>query len=397
MAEADSAITFICGYCEHVLTAPATAEGRGGRCPHCKNVIFVPGVSSAEPVAAASSLNLDIEEPVHRRQFDGLGRGVVTSLVVHVIVMSVLAVVYLKSHDLGRSIMVTLFLDTEGTQFELDNVPIEMPAPSPAESEGDFAVASDLLAVPNDFGDHLIRVATGNGRGGNRETRVSQSTRTEGSIDPLARFSPEVMDRLARQPAAKQGDYEIALFWNGYSDLDLHVHYETNSGNIKRQINYSHKGTPETGYLDVDQNFVTYVDDPIEHIRWNTKTLPPGKYKILVHGYTMRSQDNNPPKVVRFTVEVKTPEGIRSFTGHARQGHLSDITTLEIAGSNAVFDVAEVQKKQGEDADRLLDIAISKLEMNDPLAKRVGRGQLKMIIRKFPKTEAARQARDLLE
>jgi len=413
MAGADPVITFLCGFCEHRIKAPAAAEGHAGRCPRCQKVVIVPEMSGL-----TCSFHLEDDELSRPRKLRGLGHGVAVSLVLHLIVMSLLGVVFFKSKELGRAIVVTLFLDTEGSDLELTDMPIEMPAPNPAPIEGDAALGPDLLS--DSIGAGVNRVADPLPGGNNREARLSSSSTASGSIDPLGRFSESAVDRLSRQPAAKRGDYEIALLWDGPSDLDLHVRYESFSRSEKRSIFYGQKGTPETGFLDVDQNFRTpYVDDPIEHIRWNTKQLPAGRYKILVHGYRLRAANDETPAVVRFMVEVKTPSGIVSHSGFARQGMFEEIDILEIAGTGVSRSIAKGATHDRNSAegrkltaaqnaatssgifansaeDRQLRDAKKKLDKNDATSIRFARMMLKSIVRKYPDSEAAIEARDLL-
>ena len=414
MAGADPVITFLCGFCEHRIKAPAAAEGHPGRCPRCQKVVVVPELSG--PVC---SFHLTDDESPRLRKLRGLGHGVAVSLVLHLVVMSFLAVVLFKAKELGRAIVVTLFLDTEGSELELTDIPLEMPAPNPALVEGDAALGGDLLPYSISPGaDRIAAPATGST---SREVRLTASSTASGSIDPLGRFSPSVVDRLSRQPAAKRGDYEIALFWDGPSDLDLHVRYESSSRKERRTIFYGAKGTPESGFLDVDQNCTTpYVDDPIEHIRWNSKNLPAGTYKILVHGYRLRTAGNEIPAMVQFMVEIKTPSGIASHGGFARQGMFEEIDTLEIAGSDPVNGFAKGNsqnrnaEKEGKRStarisgtssgniatsteDRQLIAAKNKLAGDDPTSIRVARVMLKNIVRKYPDSKAAKEARELLQ
>ncbi len=409
MAEAESGITFLCGFCEHVIKAPAAAEGRAGRCPRCQRVVSVPQLSDAAG-AAFKFVDPDFTPPAKLR---GLFHGVAVSLALHTVVLSLLGLVLFQSKELGRSILVTLFFDTEGSRFEVDAMPIEMPAPSPAAFEGDAMLATDLQSLMGSPGDK--RIPDPPTTYGNHSNCNQGLPANSGSIDPLARFSPTVVDRLARQPAAERGDYEVALFWDGPSDLDLHVRYQSNKGNVSRSINYLQKGSPKTGFLDVDQNCqVPYVIDPIEHIRWNTQSPPPGTYTILVHGYKLRRRDGSPavpeasadgkkpystpPKPEPFTVEVKTPDGVRSISGAAGAGLFIEVLVLQIAGTGSPDPAADPDQKSAESAvDLQLAAARKKLEQSDKTSQRTGKGLLKGLIRRFPDSSAASDARSLLQ
>lgn len=385
MANVTPSITFVCRFCQQVIKTAATSQGRAGRCPNCQKVIHAPAASET-----ASSFPLEIVDTGLRRpKLNGLWHGVVVSLILHVILLSALGVIVFESRELGRSLIATMFQDSEGTEIEETDISIEMPAPLPAAIEGD--AQGTLLPdepVDNPFVPGAINV-------GGRQQRVSATAETTGSTDPFARFSATASERLRRQPAARRGDYEIALFWDGPSDLDLHVHFRSPSERIRRAINYGDKGKPETGFLDVDQNWKpAYVEDPIEHIRWNTKTPPPGTYLILVHGFHLRSNNGPTPRVVPFTVEVKTPDSVRSFSGAVGEKQFFEVDALLIDGSEE--EQVPALAKTLTVTERLLSTAKKKLDSGTGSSKREAVGILKGLIRRFPHSSEAEEARALL-
>lgn len=390
MADVNPSISFICGFCQHVIKAPSTSEGRAGRCPTCQQVVHVPAALEPTSPFPFEIVDTGLRPP----KLKGLFHGVAVSLVFHLILFSALAVVFFKSRELGRSIIVTLFLDSEGTEVEVTEMPIEMPAPSPAPIEGDAQVAAEGHEIPDrPLDSKLVPEGT---KAGGRQKRVSASAETTGSTDPFARFSPTATERLKRQPAAKRGDYEIALFWDDPSDLDLHVQYRSPSERIRRHINFGDKGKPETGFLDVDQNYKPpYVLDPIEHIRWNTKTPPPGTYLILVHGFHLRSNEGPTPRVVPFTVEVKTPDSVRSFSGTVGEKQFFEVDALLIDGIEE--EQAPTPAKTLTPAERLLGTAKKKLDVGTGSSKREATGILKGLIRRYPHAPEAEEARTLLK
>jgi len=399
MGPADPAISFLCGFCSHVIKAPSASEGRPGRCPRCQQVVVVPKIAVEETARSFPSFEFD-ESPAPR-QLHGLFRGVAVSLAFHAVLLSILGLIIIQSKDLGRSLIVTLFFEAEGSKVEDEEVPVEMPAPIPAATEGNAAVAAQTHSIESNSAGETAssEVAV---TGGNRERRISPTVVTTGSLDPLARFSPKVVERLARQPSARQGDYELALFWDGPSDLDLHVAFESRSGSTKRYINYSQKGAPETGFLDVDQNFkVPFVDDPIEHVRWNSKSPPSGTYTVLVHGYKLRMHDPAAPGgarsvvsgVERFTVEIKTPQGVKSFSDEVGSGVFKEVFILEIGGPARVdAEGAPISPSQ-----QLLETAKKKLTSQNRTTVRSGVSLLKSLVRRFPMSEAATEARALIK
>jgi hypothetical protein len=390
MANVNPSITFVCRFCQQAIKAAATSEGRAGRCPSCQKVVHAPAASET-----LSSFPLEIGDTGLRRpKLNGLLQGVAVSLVLHLVLLSALGVIVFESRELGRSLIATMFHDSEGTEIEVADISIEMPAPIPAAIEGDAQVAIEDNLLPDEPLDNLF--VPGATNAGGRQQRVSVAAETTGSADPFARFSPTASERLKRQPAARRGDYEIALFWDGPSDLDLHVQFRSPSERTRRSINYTDKGKPETGFLDVDQNWKpAYVEDPIEHIRWNAKTPPPGTYLILVHGFHLRSNKASTPRVIPFTVEVKTPDSVRSFSGAVGEKQFFEVDTLMIEGAEEE-QVLQTPKTLTT-TERLLETAKKKLDSGTGSSKREAVGILKGLIRRFPHSPEADDARELLK
>ncbi len=390
MTNVNPSITFVCRFCQHVIKAAATSEGRAGRCPSCQKVVHAPATSET-----MSPFPLEIVDTGLRRpKLNGLLQGVAVSLALHLVLLSALGVIVFESHELGRSLIATMFIDSEGTEIEAGEISIEIPAPIPAAIEGDAQVAAEGNLLPDEPLDSLLLPEATNVE--RRQQRVSATAETTGSTDPFARFSPTAMERLKRQPAARRGDYEIALFWDGPSDLDLHVQFRSPSERTRRSINYTDKGKPETGFLDVDQNWKpAYVEDPIEHIRWNTKTPPAGTYLILVHGFHLRSNNATTPRVIPFTVEVKTPESVRSFSGAVSEKQFFEVDTLLIDGSEE--EQAPALAKSLTVTERLLATAKKKFDIGTGSSKREAVGILKGLIRRFPHSPEADEARELLK
>lgn len=379
MSDCASGITFVCGFCEHIIRASAESEGRSGRCPRCQHVVQVPTLHDVQ-------ISLELADPSRSvPRLHGLMRGMAVSLLLHVLALSALAIVYVRTQEFGRSILITAFFDTEGDELDLTDPLLETPIVMPAAEEGEAAVASAMLSSVAGSSDYRV---PGPATGVGRETRLTKSAVSTGSTETLARFSPDVMDRLSRQPAALRGDYEVALFWNGPSDLDLHVDFQPAFRGKKSSINYRTKGTPLTGFLDVDQNYQTpYVNDPIEHVRWETKSPPSGTYTIRVHAFNVRGEET----VVPYTVEIKMPNGVRTFEGTVAYGNYRTVDTLE-------FGVTPEQKeaKTSRESAELLASAKAKLSLSDGISKRVGIGLLKSVVRRFPATVAAIEARRML-
>ena len=61
-------ITFHCEHCGKKIEAPDTAGGKWGKCPGCKNKVYVPAGKSAEPDDELRLAPLDNEEEVRHRK-----------------------------------------------------------------------------------------------------------------------------------------------------------------------------------------------------------------------------------------------------------------------------------------------------------------------------------------
>jgi hypothetical protein len=88
------------------------------------------------------------------------------------------------------------------------------------------------------------------------------------------------------QPAGI-GDIAFRLQWEGTADLDLLV--VEPSG---QRIWFGERRSATGGFLDVDCNFVTVCDHPIENVYWAKGTAPAGTYHYQValanaHGATL--------------------------------------------------------------------------------------------------------------
>lgn len=340
-----------------------------------------------------NSQQLQIRNRVTRRcHRETMLRGVAISLVFHLVLLLALAAIYFNPREIDPSVILTMLSESDQVEVEFCDSLGEIPDPILRNFETHGIVDSASGAAFDLPVDEQTMPELAKRR--SRADRLTPFAETIDSAYSLARFSSIAEDRLNRHPAAKIGDYEIALYWDGPSDLDLHIHYQSPSNRTRRYINYRDKGNPETGFLDVDQNFrPNYVDDPIEHIRWNTKSPPPGVYRIFVHGFHLRSNDGLAPRVVRFTVELKTPDGVRSFSGAVGEKQSWEIDALMIGGTE---EQSRAAAKSRTAAGLLMENAKNKLQEGTSSSKREATGTLKGLIRRFPKTPEAFEARELL-
>ena len=139
---------------------------------------------------------------------------------------------------------------------------------------------------------------------------LKQMNKSDGGQSQVLVFSPEIRDRLS-QAGAEAGAIEIALIWNTTDDLDLHC--VDPEGNRIYWFG-PRKKSPTGGWLDVDQNAKEpYVNNPVEHIRWQEGQFPNGDYKVFVHYFANR--DGN-PSTIPFTVALKAGGTVKEFKGN---------------------------------------------------------------------------------
>jgi len=128
---------------------------------------------------------------------------------------------------------------------------------------------------------------------------LAPPTRTPPVIDP------EIERRLQIHKAGT-GPVQVALKWDNYNDLDLHVVEP-----LGEEIYYQHKHSSKTvGFLDVDMNVSDHdSEQPVEHV--NYKTEPPeGRYMVYVVYYnTHVSAQSNYEVIVIANGEAKTYRG----------------------------------------------------------------------------------------
>lgn len=376
----DSMIKFHCGYCGKKLSVPEALEGRSGRCPGCSRAIQIPAAFPDHPFLIVD------DGPLQPRRFRGLLQGAAASVLLHVVLLLVLGAIYVQVHEVGRSIIISLLTETEPVDEDQDLIG-EMPEITQVGPDQDSTFqASEFIGAGSQAGTPMgLGVATGTGR----TTKAAPLEIANTELESLGRFSSAVVDRLAGHPEAKGGVIEIALYWDGPSDLDLHVKYTILSRTEVQMINYQRRGTPTTGYLDVDANInIPFVDTPIEHIRWETKPPAAGTYRVMVHGYRLRSRGQTPPTEVPFTVEIKTPDGLQTYQGVATQDKYSDVETLAFGMPQIV--ATDVP-------DRILENAKHRLAKGDKVSKEQALESLKRLRRAYPKSAAAEEARELIE
>lgn len=142
------------------------------------------------------------------------------------------------------------------------------------------------------------------------------------------------------QPAGT-GDIAFRLQWEGAADLDLMVIEPSG-----QRVWFGERRSATGGFLDVDCNFVTICDHPIENVFWAKGTAPAGDY----HYQVALANSHGAPLPIPFTVTVL--HGRRVVTTHH-----AEITRGEVWGP----ETATWSRPPDDDAHRLADHAGSEV------------------------------------
>lgn len=124
-------------------------------------------------------------------------------------------------------------------------------------------------------------------------------------------FGGEVGRRLARA-GAKSGAIQVALSWENFNDIDLHV--VAPSG---ERIFFAHRRSRCEGTLDVDMNaHGPDSREPVENVFWPLDAAPPGEYEVYVHHYARHDKADE----TKFHVHVLVDGVRRRFSGRVKSG-----------------------------------------------------------------------------
>jgi hypothetical protein len=101
--------------------------------------------------------------------------------------------------------------------------------------------------------------------------------------------------RTGRPQPAGTGDITFRLLWDGPADLDLMVIEPSG-----QKIWFGGRRSTTGGLLDVDCNFTTTCDHPIENVFWAKGTAPRGTY----HYQVALANTHGAPLPVSFGVQI---------------------------------------------------------------------------------------------
>jgi len=116
-----------------------------------------------------------------------------------------------------------------------------------------------------------------------------------------------IKERVKRAGGNVTGDLRCSLSWFNHDDLDLRM-VEPN----KHVIYYGNKRSvsPNGGMLDVDQNFSSLTNTPVENIVYKNKNvMRSGVYELFVHQYTKRKMND-----VGFEIEIECENTLYNFS-----------------------------------------------------------------------------------
>ena len=108
--------------------------------------------------------------------------------------------------------------------------------------------------------------------------------------------SRDEVDARRTDAGGRTGELTVSLVWNTTDDLDLIV-LEPGAS----VINHKNRRSASGGELDVDRNFGTIENSPIENIFWDAP--PRGEYTIAVRLYERRYTSQGRP--IEATVQIR--------------------------------------------------------------------------------------------
>jgi hypothetical protein len=108
--------------------------------------------------------------------------------------------------------------------------------------------------------------------------------------------SRDEVDERRADAGGSTGELTVSLAWNTTDDLDLAV---LEPGGAV--IYHKNRRSASSGELDVDRNFGTIENSPIENIFWDTP--PAGEYTIVVSLYERRATSQGRP--IDATIQIR--------------------------------------------------------------------------------------------
>lgn len=227
--------------------------------------------------------------------------GFVQSLIVHVAVLLLLAVIVVRP-DLPRPPAMAIEFVAAGPEVEPDVAALELPAFEPARLEGVEDAAPvpepELVAVERDpvevdAVEPALFAIDDQPAGPDATTLLADVPLPAGGAAGGAGHgagggSPiggEIGRRL-KAAGAGTGDVQVSIAWGNVNDIDLHVLVEPLDARAGDSIiNFMNRVGIAGGCLDVDRNVRPTTQTPVENVFWGRGTAPSGRYTVAVHHY----------------------------------------------------------------------------------------------------------------
>lgn len=264
-----------------------------------------PPVPPARPTRVHRGAPRRLFDTVDEFVFTIYRTGFVQSLILHVAVLLLLAVIIIRP-DLPRPPAIALEFTAVGHDEPVDDAAVELPdiapqdldvpddsAPLPVDEfvavetaievdavepvafaldEPVTAVDAAALAVDVPVADGLLAAAApaAGGAGGAGGQGIG------GEIG-----------RRLEAAGAGTGDVQISIAWNNVNDIDLHVMVEPigQGGFSASIINFTNRIGIAGGCLDVDRNVRPTTRTPVENVFWGKGRAPFGRYTVGVHHF----------------------------------------------------------------------------------------------------------------
>lgn len=268
------------------------------------SAIHPPPVPPARPASAGEP----IDRGAPRQLFDAVDEfvftiyrtGFVQSLILHVAVLLLLAVIVVRP-DLPRPPAIALEFVAAGAEMEPDVAALELPAFKPAELD----VVDDAAAVPE---PELAAVESDPIAADAIEPALFSIDDPPAGPDATALLldvpvpagaagraghgaggSPAIGGEIGRRlkaAGAGTGDVQVSIAWSNVNDIDLHVLVEPLDPRIGNSlINFMNRVGIAGGCLDLDRNVQPTTRTPVENVFWGRGAAPWGRYTVAVHHY----------------------------------------------------------------------------------------------------------------
>ena len=327
------------------------------------------------------------------KKHKSLRSGLLISIALHTAVLALLALIVIHNLQTKDELLITSRLDSDGLE-EFVDTPFEVAIETqskfddPTVPKFNNVMNRGDVEIPNRELNPLVNPRTANPSGqrlggldlaatiGTSQRRAG--TATQGELG-------EFKKRLTKA-GAKTGGVQVSLIWNNGNDLDLCVRCP--SGEL---IWFKHKQSQCGGVLDVDMNANQVLSwTPVENVYWQKDRAPKGQYQVFVHHFANNGFRDPTP----FQVAVKTNDRTKTFGGVVSFGQPRILVHQfhdPPTPAQAAKDMAK-QQRDNRAAQELLSKARSYLNSRNIMVPR-----LKKIIERFPDTEAANEARKILD